>query len=384
VTAAVVRERDLVRLNRCLERLAEPTSVEALRRRAVDAIPVVVSSASTVWNEFDPTPGEMANPVISATTKGMAAGSEQLERAMYDARSMFAAHVDEQPIMRHYLRTGDGRPGAISDFYTEEQFRRTELYRQIYGPLGVDDQIAFQLPSLTRVVAITLHRGWHDFPSRDRLLLNLLRPQLIQALGNARAYERLCRLLAATEQRIERTGEGLLLLDRGGRVEYASANARAILGRWFDGWRHPGLPSRLRARGQIALERPTALPWPLILDRHGRQLAIRRLPTPDDDTVALLIIERDVDGGRTAILSRLGLTPRQSEVLDLAARGDQRGDRGGAPHHCEHCRGPHDPGTSQTRCPEPGCRSQLAPPGTHRTMARRGPVAGGTRDGSRW
>ena len=147
--------------------------------------------------------------------------------------------------------------------------------------------------------------------------------QLIKALRNARAYEWLCRLLAATEQRVERTGERLLLLDRGGRVEYASANAPAILGRWFGKWRHPGLAIRLEdwAPGQIALDWPTAPPWPLILDRHGRQLAIRRLPAPDDDAVALLITERDIDAGRTAILSRLGLTPRQSEVLDLAARG---------------------------------------------------------------
>lgn len=328
MTPTMIRGRDLERLNRCLELLAEPTSVEALRRRAVDAIPVVVASTFTVWNEFDPATGEMAIPVISATTIGIADGSKQLERAIYDARSIFAAHVDEQPIMKHYLRTRDGRPRAISDFYTEEQFRGTELYRQFYGPLGVDDQIAFQLPSSALIVAVTLHRGWRDFPSRDRLLLNLLRPQLIQALRNARAYERLGRLLAATEQRVERTGEGLLLLDRAGRVEYASANARAILGRWFGEWSHPGLPSRLEdwAQGQIALDRPTAPPWPLILDRRGRQLAIRPLPAPDDNAVALLITERDIDAGRTAILRRLGLTPRQSEVLDLATRGATNGE----------------------------------------------------------
>ena len=322
MTAAVIRDHDLERLSSCLELLAEPTSVEALRREAVDAIPAVVPSAFTVWNEFDPATGEMAAPVISARTTGIAGGSTRLERAMYQARSIFADHVDEQPIMQHYVRTGDGRPRAISDFYTEEQFRGTELYRQFYGPLGVDDQIAFQLPSPVLVVAITLHRGWRDFPSRDRLLLNLLRPQLIQALRNARAYERLSRLLAATEQ-VERTGEGLLLLDRRDRVEYASANARAILGRWFGEWGHPALPGRIEdwARGPIALGRPTAPPWPLILNRHGWQLAIRRLSVPDDNAVALLITERDIDAGRTAVLCRLGLTRRQSEVLDRAARG---------------------------------------------------------------
>ena len=98
MTAALIRDRDLARLNRCLEFLAEQTFVESLRRQAVDAIPVVVPSAFTVWNEFNPATGEMETPVISATTVGIAGGSKQLERAMYDARSIFAAHVDEQPI----------------------------------------------------------------------------------------------------------------------------------------------------------------------------------------------------------------------------------------------------------------------------------------------
>jgi hypothetical protein len=83
VTVAVIRERDLARLNGCLELLAEPTFVEALRRQAVDAIPEVVSSAFTVWNEFDPATGEMAAPVISATTMGIA-GGKRLEKAIYD------------------------------------------------------------------------------------------------------------------------------------------------------------------------------------------------------------------------------------------------------------------------------------------------------------
>jgi DNA-binding CsgD family transcriptional regulator len=44
-------------------------------------------------------------------------------------------------------------------------------------------------------------------------------------------------------------------------------------------------------------------------------------PSPDDNAVALFITERDIDAGRTAVLCRLGLTRRQSEVLDRAARG---------------------------------------------------------------
>ena len=128
--------------------------------------------------------------------------------------------------------------------------------------------MAFELPSPTQVVAITLHRGWRQFSERDRLLLNLIRPQLVQGLRNARAYERLQRLLDSLEQRVESAGEGLLLLDEGDQVEYASPNARSILSRWLGGWRRPRLPDRLEdwVRDRGTAQGPSAPPWPMISD----------------------------------------------------------------------------------------------------------------------
>ena len=55
------------------------------------------------------------------------------------------------------------------------------------------------------------------------------------------------------------------------------------LGRWFGEWAHPALPRagiEDWARGPIALERPTAPPWPLILTRHGWQPQLAVSPSP--------------------------------------------------------------------------------------------------------
>jgi DNA-binding CsgD family transcriptional regulator len=320
VPQVILRERDVEALSGFLEVLAEPCGVEGLRHRSVETIPTVVASALTVWNEFYPSTGEMANPVASSRPGGRL---EKAAQGLFDRRAIFAAHVEQQPVLQHYIRTRDGRPRAISDFYTRAQYQGTKLFQEFYGPLGIDDPVGFQLPSPALVIAITLHRGWKDFSQRDRLLLNLMRPQLVQCLHNAHAYERLQRLLTAVEHRVEAAGEGLLLLNPRNHVEYASPNARAILARWMEGWQRPRLPDRLEdwIRDHEPAGHPKAPPWPLMAQRDGRQLTIRRLFVPDDNSVALLVTERDLELRATAVLARLGLTPRQAQVLDLARQG---------------------------------------------------------------
>ncbi len=66
----------------------------------------------------------------------------------------------------------------ISDFLTRSQFHRLALYNEFFRPLGVEYQIAVSLPpSPHLLIGIALNRGRQDFGARDRLMLNLLRPQ---------------------------------------------------------------------------------------------------------------------------------------------------------------------------------------------------------------
>lgn len=319
MTRVVLRDQDVQALSGVLEVLAQPRTLEELRRRSVETIPTIVDSALTVWNEFDPARGAMARPVAWARPGGKL---EQAAQGLFDRRAIFAAHAAQQPVLQHYMRTRDGRPRAISDFYSRAQYHQTELFREFYRPLGIEDQMGFQLPSPAVVIAITLHGDWKKFSPRDRLLLNLIRPQLIQSLHNARAFERLQLLLSAVEQRIESAGEGLLLLSPPSRVEYASPNARTILARWMGGWQRSTLPDRLEdwIRDKPA-GGPKAPPWPLMIQRDGRQLTVRRLPVSDDDSIALLITEADLAPRATDVLAQLGLTLRQAQVIDLARQG---------------------------------------------------------------
>ncbi len=83
-------------------------------------------------------------------------------------------------------RTAARRASRMSSPAVE--LHRLDLYREVYRPLGVEYQIAFTLPSSSqRVLGVALSRGERDFTARERDLLNLARPYLIQAYRNALA-----------------------------------------------------------------------------------------------------------------------------------------------------------------------------------------------------
>ncbi|MBJ7329594.1 MAG: hypothetical protein JHC95_06835 [Solirubrobacteraceae bacterium] len=95
----------------------------------------------------------------------------------------------QNPILEYYQRTRDGRAYRISDFVTRRQFHALELYQHVYGPMRVEHQIAMSLPSPPEItIGIALSRYRPDFTQRDREILDISRPHLIQAWRNAQRH----------------------------------------------------------------------------------------------------------------------------------------------------------------------------------------------------
>jgi DNA-binding NarL/FixJ family response regulator len=104
----------------------------------------------------------------------------------FELHELFARYADQNPLVRYYMRTQDGRAMRFSDVITLEELHALELHQQIYALLGVDYQIAFTLPASSgRLLGIALSRTDRDFDDTERDLLNLARPYLIQAYRNA-------------------------------------------------------------------------------------------------------------------------------------------------------------------------------------------------------
>jgi DNA-binding CsgD family transcriptional regulator len=104
---------------------------------------------------------------------------------MHEAWARYGA---QNPIAAHFIRTGDGRATRFSDLLTRRELHRLEIYRYVYVPLDTEYQIAFTLPSDNRLLGVALSRARHDFTARERDLLNLARPYLIQIYRNALAH----------------------------------------------------------------------------------------------------------------------------------------------------------------------------------------------------
>ncbi|HWX96402.1 MAG TPA: LuxR C-terminal-related transcriptional regulator [Solirubrobacteraceae bacterium] len=106
--------------------------------------------------------------------------------------SRWAQFAHENPLLRRYLRTLDGRAYRFSDVISREELHGLALYDEVYAPLGVEYQMAFSLPaSADRVLAIALSRRDRDYSDDERDFVNRARPFLIQAYLNAIAFQSL-------------------------------------------------------------------------------------------------------------------------------------------------------------------------------------------------
>ena len=306
-----LRSRDL---GATLEFLRETYALRDLHtfaRYTISALPRVVASEHTSYNEVNPRVGR--NHVLCDPTN------------FYNHLiPTFERHMSEHPLIAHYGRTSDGRALKISDFLTRDQFHRLPLYNEFFRVVGVEHQLAFVLPAPPPlVVGIALNRGRRDFGERDRTILNLLRPHLVQAYGNAEAATKIARELMLITQGEEALGHGVVLLNAEGQVRLATPRARRWLAEYFGSAGGRRLPETLwrwvrHQEGLLAAADDVPPPQrPLLVDHGTRRLVVRFFTSSRDGL--LLLDEQGPPEPRR--LEALGLTRREAEVLAWVVQG---------------------------------------------------------------
>jgi DNA-binding CsgD family transcriptional regulator len=230
-----------------------------------------------------------------------------------------AGLIYENPLVQRFERTRDGRPYRISDLIDQPTFHGLTLYREFYRHIGVEWQVAFTLPARAPlIVGIALTRTHTDFTNREVELLGLARPHLMQAYRNAELRGARQAMLVALEQGLDSLGKHVIVLDPGGRVEFATDGARQLLGDTVANSR--GLPGAVR--DWISRHRdPRAAAQPLLLDTTEGTLLVRLLPNKRADRREVLLLERGTEELSVIALRSLGLTARQAETLRSAALG---------------------------------------------------------------
>jgi DNA-binding CsgD family transcriptional regulator len=150
--------------------------IEELRGGLLDAMHRALPSDYISLNELGPGPDDIVALIRPESAP--------------DRFEAWARHAHENPLLRYYQRTQDGRAVRFSDFITNDELHGLALYAELYQPMGVEHQLAFTLPGAPRqVIAIALSRGERDYTDEERDFANSARPFLIQAYLNAIAYE---------------------------------------------------------------------------------------------------------------------------------------------------------------------------------------------------
>jgi DNA-binding CsgD family transcriptional regulator len=168
--------------------------IEELRWGLIAALRSSTASDYASLNDVGPTPDTVVSII-----------EPDADPSTFEVWAQFA---HENPILRHYQRSGDGGAVRFSDVISQDELHRLALYREVYAPMGVEHQVAFTLPGAPgRVLAIALSRGASDYSDADCAFLNRARPFLIQAYRNALAFESL--RLGQGDGRNERIVEAL-------------------------------------------------------------------------------------------------------------------------------------------------------------------------------
>jgi DNA-binding CsgD family transcriptional regulator len=152
--------------------------IEEFRLGLIDALHRAVRCDWVSINEVGPVPGElwaMVEPELPPET-----------------REIFGRYMHQNPLVAYMMESRRGTARRMSEMISVEEYHSLDLYRQFYGQIGLEHQIAFTLPQEPpRLLGVALSRRRGEFDDVDRDLLNEARPYLIQSYRNAVAYERL-------------------------------------------------------------------------------------------------------------------------------------------------------------------------------------------------
>ncbi len=259
-------------------------------------------------------PGAIAFNEIDLARRTATALRDPVDLGGELSRLEFARLAHQNPLIVH---GDDTRPAAaISDFLSDRSFRALELHDALFAPLGFRDQIAFHLRTTPdRIAGVAINRETRGFSARDRALLDLLAPHLRRAYRQVVERERGLAAWELLSAGIGESGAAALLVDPEGYLAASDPAAASLLRRFFGEASGDCLPTSLRQW----LDAPEA---PLVVeDERGGRLSVRLLERPGRPGWRALLLDTWGAGPTPAELARLGLTPRESEVLGWAARG---------------------------------------------------------------
>jgi len=296
----------LLRLHAC----AEPARLgEEIAHGLRDLVSADVSS----FNELD-TRARRARFVLAPQGANFKGSEEILGR-----------FLPEHPFVAHFARNPHSAAVRMSDFMTQREFRRSALYNEFYRRAAIDRLLGLRFATGPGgEIAIGLCRKTAEFTERERELLSLLRPHLTQAFERAESIQEARGQLAILEASLDAARCAVAIVGRDGTIRLATPRARSLLAEFFEPGPTRQLPEPVQAWLRRFLpdtvgEPPPPRPPPLVVNAADRELALRVVERSDD---VVLVLQERWTGIPPQALLRLGLTPREAQVLASVAMGN--------------------------------------------------------------
>ncbi len=290
-----------------LDLVEDLTAVETLddySRMAMTGMRELIPCIDSSYNEMNPNAGR-----IQWT-------AEPTNSRMGEFAPLFARLMRQNPLVKHFEDTADTRAMMWSDFMSPEEIQQTELWQDMFRPLGVCSQMAMVVPTPPGiVVGFAVNTDHKGFGERERAIFNALRPHLAH-------FYRSIRLLEETREEPGWTGA---LANEDGVIEAVTHNA-------------PDLEEQTGIGLNEGERVPEAMRRPFLNGVNGydsSQPAVRSSSTrlsEDADGVTgwhvpgpigphVVVVQTQVDTSARR-MAEAGLSPRETEVaLQLAEGG---------------------------------------------------------------
>lgn len=306
--------KDLLTLNTALLSLYDPNGPVPFGARLVVLLQKLIGADIFSYDEID-----------AQTQRAQSLWAPSTVTMIPDGLEILARHVDDNPIVPHFKRTGDGRAMMVSDFLSQRQFRERPLYQQFYKPFRIRHHVITAL-SINEGATLTLacHRGRREFSERDRLLLNLARPHVMQAYRQFQLQEAVQQKLQCQQEALDTRDIGLLSASPRGCIEWITASGAQLLSRYGLETRGNRLPpvlmewARSRDIRQSQNDKPLDAPMPLVIPGSMGQLRVTRRVSGRSWTFCMEETDRPPS---LSSLEALGLSHRETEILSWVTQG---------------------------------------------------------------
>lgn len=196
-----LKQSDFTALMECLRQMYDCTDIASFSSRVLSILPSVIPTAQVTFDKIDP----VTRKITHAATPFMAPP---------DLLPAFEIHMHEHPWINlpYSGKPSHGRSGRsikrrenpslgtalkISDALSNDKFRNLGLYNEFYRHFRIEYQMLIPLIIDSRtLIGITFNRDKTDYSEKERFVLNILGPHIVQAYRNAQAITSLTERVA--------------------------------------------------------------------------------------------------------------------------------------------------------------------------------------------